>query len=230
MPVAADAGLFTVMLLKRRLFAHHWTGLGLICTGAVIVGLSSTMHMHHGPAPPAPSPTPQPTMPPTPAPTPQPTTPPTPAPTELPTPSPTNEPTPSPTEQPTPSPTNLPTPSPTELPTPAPTSWPPAPEPTPELPTPEPSTPGLAVGFDVAAFHLLTAEEAFAALRPESVASSNARASGGFAGIGQLLGGLGIGPGRGGNRPDVAPAPALGDILVVISQVRWWFFGRLQFG
>lgn len=36
-------GLFTILILKRRLYIHHWQGMLLIAVGAFIVGLSSLM-------------------------------------------------------------------------------------------------------------------------------------------------------------------------------------------
>lgn len=38
---ANSAGLFTILILKRRLYLHHWQGMMLITVGAFIVGLSS---------------------------------------------------------------------------------------------------------------------------------------------------------------------------------------------
>jgi drug/metabolite transporter (DMT)-like permease len=37
------AAVFTIIILKRRLFLHHWQGLMLIGVGAFVVGLSSVL-------------------------------------------------------------------------------------------------------------------------------------------------------------------------------------------
>lgn len=37
------AGIFTVLILKRRLYLHHWQGMMLIVVGCFIVGLSSVL-------------------------------------------------------------------------------------------------------------------------------------------------------------------------------------------
>lgn len=38
---ASRAGLFTILILKRRLYLHHWQGMLLITVGTFIVGVSS---------------------------------------------------------------------------------------------------------------------------------------------------------------------------------------------
>jgi drug/metabolite transporter (DMT)-like permease len=48
------AGLLTILLLHRRLHAHHWLGIVLIGAGAALVGASSLLHAphHHHQTPP----------------------------------------------------------------------------------------------------------------------------------------------------------------------------------
>lgn len=38
------AGLLTITVLKRKLYAHHWAGITLICAGAALVGASSILY------------------------------------------------------------------------------------------------------------------------------------------------------------------------------------------
>jgi drug/metabolite transporter (DMT)-like permease len=38
------AGAFTVLILRRRLFSHHWLGMVLITAGAALVGASSILY------------------------------------------------------------------------------------------------------------------------------------------------------------------------------------------
>ncbi|KAI8462765.1 MAG: hypothetical protein J3K34DRAFT_527501 [Monoraphidium minutum] len=38
------AGMFTVLILRRRLFSHHWLGMVLITAGAALVGASSILY------------------------------------------------------------------------------------------------------------------------------------------------------------------------------------------
>ncbi|GAX77652.1 hypothetical protein CEUSTIGMA_g5095.t1 [Chlamydomonas eustigma] len=51
------AGGFTILLLRRKLFIHHWMGMILITAGAAIVGASSIIyspaHSSHAPPPPS---------------------------------------------------------------------------------------------------------------------------------------------------------------------------------
>eukprot|EP00892_Ulva_mutabilis_P004515 jgi/Ulvmu1/2435/UM134_0016.1 len=44
------AGLFTILILKRRLYVHHWQGMLLISVGAFIVGLSSLINANGCPS------------------------------------------------------------------------------------------------------------------------------------------------------------------------------------
>jgi drug/metabolite transporter (DMT)-like permease len=41
------AGAFTVVILRRRLFSHHWLGMVLITAGAALVGASSIIYSSH---------------------------------------------------------------------------------------------------------------------------------------------------------------------------------------
>ncbi|KAG2448095.1 hypothetical protein HYH02_007119 [Chlamydomonas schloesseri] len=42
------AGFFTVTVLRRRLYIHHWLGMVLITGGAALVGAASVLSTHHG--------------------------------------------------------------------------------------------------------------------------------------------------------------------------------------
>lgn len=44
------AGLLTILVLKRSLYAHHWVGITLICAGAALVGASSVIYKGHSAA------------------------------------------------------------------------------------------------------------------------------------------------------------------------------------
>lgn len=44
------AGLLTIVLLKRRLFNHHWLGMVLITAGAALVGASSIIYSSSEPS------------------------------------------------------------------------------------------------------------------------------------------------------------------------------------
>lgn len=50
------AGFFTVLILRRTLYIHHWLGMVLIVAGAALVGAASIMYApgshHHAAAPP----------------------------------------------------------------------------------------------------------------------------------------------------------------------------------
>ncbi|KAG2431070.1 hypothetical protein HXX76_009603 [Chlamydomonas incerta] len=59
------AGFFTVTVLRRRLYIHHWLGMVLITGGAALVGAASVLSTHHGGAP-GPSPSPSPSLSPSP--------------------------------------------------------------------------------------------------------------------------------------------------------------------
>jgi hypothetical protein len=41
------AGAFTVLILRRQLFIHHWLGMVLITAGAALVGASSVLYQDH---------------------------------------------------------------------------------------------------------------------------------------------------------------------------------------
>lgn len=44
------AGMFTIVILRRQLFIHHWLGMVLITAGAALVGASSVIYasnVHH---------------------------------------------------------------------------------------------------------------------------------------------------------------------------------------
>ncbi|PNH11378.1 Transmembrane protein C2orf18 [Tetrabaena socialis] len=44
------AGFFTVLLLRRPLYSHHWLGMALIVGGAALVGAASVLSAHGAPA------------------------------------------------------------------------------------------------------------------------------------------------------------------------------------